>query len=39
MPQLDFIIVQNFRQAKEISDFLSKNKLGRMTFLIKDLIL
>lgn len=35
---MDFIIVDTPEQAKEVADFLTTQKVGRMTFLIKELI-
>lgn len=35
LPHLDFFIVNNLKQAKEIMDYLNKKKLGRMTVLIR----
>lgn len=35
LPHLDFFIVENLSQAKEVLDFLNKRKLGRMTLLIR----
>jgi chromosome segregation ATPase len=38
MPQLDYFIVDTCAQAKAIADYLRTKKIGRMTFLIKELI-
>ena len=38
LPQLDYIIVDTSGQAKSISEYLKQKKIGRMTFLIKELI-
>jgi chromosome segregation ATPase len=35
LPQLDFFIVDTVIQAKEVSDYLTAKRIGRMTFLIK----
>jgi len=35
---LDYFIVDNVKQAKEVSEYLNKKQIGRMTFLIKELI-
>jgi chromosome segregation ATPase len=32
---LDFFIVDTVIQAKEVSDYLTAKRIGRMTFLIK----
>ena len=38
LPQLDYIVVDTFGQARAISEYLKQKKIGRMTFLIKELI-
>ncbi len=38
LPHLDYFIVDNYEQAKAIADYLKKKQIGRMTFLIKELI-
>lgn len=38
LPQLDYFIVDNVVQARSIADYLKKKKIGRMTFIIKELI-
>lgn len=38
LPHLDYFIVENIKQGREISEYLKKKQIGRMTFLIKEMI-
>ena len=38
LPHLDYFIVETVKQAKEVAEYLKKKQIGRMTFLIKQLI-